>query len=28
PVLYLGTGQSYEDLVKFEPKWLVERIFS
>lgn len=28
PILYLGTGQSYEDLVKFEPKWLVERIFS
>lgn len=28
PILYLGTGQGYEDLVKFEPKWLVERIFS
>ncbi|MCX8172818.1 MAG: signal recognition particle-docking protein FtsY [Archaeoglobaceae archaeon] len=28
PVLFLGNGQSYEDLVKFDPKWLVERIFS
>lgn len=28
PILYLGTGQSYEDLVKFDAKWLVERIFS
>lgn len=28
PILYLGTGQSYEDLVKFDAKWLVGRIFS
>lgn len=28
PVLFLGTGQSYEDLVKFDANWLVERIFS
>ncbi len=28
PILYLGTGQRYEDLVKFDAKWLVERIFS
>ncbi|MEM0215393.1 MAG: signal recognition particle-docking protein FtsY [Archaeoglobaceae archaeon] len=28
PILFLGTGQSYEDLVKFDPHWLVERIFS
>lgn len=28
PVLFLGTGQCYEDLVKFDPHWLVERIFS
>ncbi len=27
PVLFLGTGQSYDDLVKFDSKWLVERIF-
>ncbi|MFN3383893.1 MAG: signal recognition particle-docking protein FtsY [Archaeoglobaceae archaeon] len=28
PILYLGTGQRYEDLVKFDARWLVERIFS
>ena len=28
PILYLGTGQGYDDLVKFDSKWLVERIFS
>ena len=28
PVLFLGTGQGYEDLVKFDARWLVERIFS
>lgn len=28
PVLFLGTGQGYGDLVKFDAKWLVERIFS
>jgi fused signal recognition particle receptor len=28
PILFIGTGQSYEDLVKFDAKWLVERIFS
>ncbi|MET1124537.1 MAG: signal recognition particle-docking protein FtsY [Archaeoglobaceae archaeon] len=28
PVLFLGTGQNYDDLVKFEPEWLVERILS
>lgn len=28
PVLFLGTGQSYDDLVKFDSKWLIERIFS
>ena len=27
PVLFLGTGQSYDDLVKFDSKWLIERIF-
>ncbi|WP_456328364.1 signal recognition particle-docking protein FtsY [Archaeoglobus sp.] len=27
PVLFLGTGQGYDDLVKFDSKWLVERIF-
>uniref|UniRef100_A0A7J2TI28 Signal recognition particle receptor FtsY n=1 Tax=Archaeoglobus fulgidus TaxID=2234 RepID=A0A7J2TI28_ARCFL len=28
PILYLGTGQGYDDLVKFDSRWLVERIFS
>lgn len=28
PILFLGTGQGYEDLVKFDANWLVERIFS
>lgn len=28
PVLFFGIGQGYEDLVKFDSKWLVERIFS
>ena len=26
PVLFLGVGQSYPDLVKFEPHWLVDRL--
>lgn len=26
PVLFLGVGQNYPDLVKFEPKWLVDRL--
>ncbi|MDK2795406.1 MAG: fused signal recognition particle receptor [Archaeoglobaceae archaeon] len=28
PILFLGTGQGYSDLVKFDANWLVERIFS
>ncbi|MEM4472076.1 MAG: signal recognition particle-docking protein FtsY [Archaeoglobaceae archaeon] len=28
PIFYLGTGQGYDDLIKFNAKWLVERIFS
>lgn len=27
PVLFVGTGQGYDDLVKFDSKWLIERIF-
>ena len=27
PILFLGTGQGYDDLVKFDSKWLIERIF-
>lgn len=26
PILFLGTGQDYDDLVKFEPEWLIERL--
>ncbi|MEM2070325.1 MAG: signal recognition particle-docking protein FtsY [Archaeoglobaceae archaeon] len=28
PLIFLGTGQNYEDLVKFDPNWLISRIFS
>lgn len=27
PILFMGIGQSYKDLIKFDPKWLVERLF-
>jgi fused signal recognition particle receptor len=27
PILFLGVGQSYEDLKKFDSQWLVDRIF-
>ncbi|AIY90597.1 signal recognition particle-docking protein FtsY [Geoglobus acetivorans] len=27
PILFIGTGQEYEDLVKFDADWLIERIF-
>lgn len=27
PILFLGVGQGYDDLIPFHPKWLVERIF-
>jgi len=27
PVLFLGVGQGYDDLVKFDSKWLLDRIF-
>jgi fused signal recognition particle receptor len=26
PILFLGVGQRYSDLVKFEPQWLVDRL--
>jgi len=26
PVLFLGVGQTYPDLVKFDPRWLVDRL--
>lgn len=27
PILFLGMGQSYKDLVKFDPNWLLDRLF-
>ena len=27
PILFLGVGQTYKDLVKFEPRWLIARLF-
>ncbi len=27
PVLFLGVGQSYKDLVRFDPEWLLDRLF-
>ena len=27
PILFLGTGQEYNDLVKFQPEWLFDRLF-
>jgi fused signal recognition particle receptor len=26
PILFLGVGQTYGDLVKFDPQWLVDRL--
>jgi fused signal recognition particle receptor len=28
PILFLGTGQKYEDMVKFDSEWLVNRLFN
>jgi len=27
PILFLGVGQSYKDLIKFDPQWLLDRLF-
>jgi fused signal recognition particle receptor len=27
PILFLGIGQNYEDMVKFDPQWLIARLF-
>jgi fused signal recognition particle receptor len=27
PILFLGVGQAYEDLIPFDPDWVVDRIF-
>mgnify|MGYP001626136486 CR=1 FL=1 len=28
PIIYLGTGQGYDDLVKFTPEFIIEKLFS
>lgn len=28
PILFLGTGQNYEDLIEFDPRWIVNHIFN
>jgi len=27
PIIFLGVGQSYKDLIRFDPKWLLARLF-
>ena len=27
PILFVGVGQGYEDLQRFDPKWMVDRLF-
>ena len=27
PILFLGTGQSYSDIMEFKPEWMVEQVF-
>ncbi len=27
PILFIGTGQEYKDLVRFDPDWMTERLF-
>ena len=27
PILYLGVGQGYKDIIEFKPDWMVEQIF-
>ncbi len=27
PILYLGVGQGYKDIIEFKPEWMVEQIF-
>ncbi len=28
PIAFLSTGQGYEDIIKYEPGWMVERLFA
>jgi len=27
PILFIGTGQDYEDLITFDPDWMTDRLF-
>jgi len=27
PILFIGTGQEYEDLIPFDEEWMVKRLF-
>jgi fused signal recognition particle receptor len=27
PIMFVGVGQGYDDLVPFDPEWMVERLF-
>lgn len=27
PILYLGVGQGYEDIMEFKPEWMIEQLF-
>ncbi|HPQ04464.1 MAG TPA: signal recognition particle-docking protein FtsY [Methanothermobacter sp.] len=28
PIMFLGTGQSYDDLVEFKPEWMIHQLFT
>jgi len=28
PILFVGTGQTYDDLMAFDPHWMVEKLFA
>ncbi|BDH79981.1 MAG TPA: signal recognition particle-docking protein FtsY [Methanothermobacter sp.] len=28
PIIFLGTGQGYEDLVEFKPEWMIHQLFT
>jgi fused signal recognition particle receptor len=28
PIAFLSTGQEYEDIIKFDSKWMLDRLFS
>ena len=28
PILYLGVGQGYDDIMEFKPEWMIEQLFN